>query len=94
MRPPLFERKWELDSLCSALRLASEYVVHTGDMSPIDEAYVASVETVLKTLREQQRGTAQDVKLGVAYQFSRVTPKPTDTLELAMGPPARHTGPT
>lgn len=94
MRPPVFERKWELDSLCSALRLASQYVAHTGDMSPIDEAYVASVETVLKTLREQQRGTAQDVKLGVAYQFSRVTPKPTDTLELAMGPPARRTGST
>lgn len=50
MRSPVFERKWELDSLASALRLASEYVAHTGDVAPIDSAFLSSVKMIISTM--------------------------------------------
>ena len=53
--PMVFERKWEIDSLCYPNRLAYEYWKVTGDTSIFDEHWMAAIENILRTFREQQR---------------------------------------
>ena len=68
MRPEVYERKWEIDSLCYPIRLAYEYWKRTGDTSVFDEHWLTAMENILRTFREQQR------KEGVGpYTFLRVT---------------------
>lgn len=88
MRPELHERKWEIDSLCYPLRLAYHYWKTTGDASIFDETWVAAMQNVLKTFREQQR------KDGVGpYTFMRVTDRQLDTVSnLGKGNPVNPVG--
>ena len=75
MRPELHERKWEIDSLCYPIRLAYEYWKVTGDTSIFDEHWMAAIENILRTFREQQR------KEGVGpYTFQRETDRQLDTV--------------
>lgn len=74
MNPNVFERKYEIDSLCYPLRLAYEYWKLTGDASVFGDAWLKAVGNILKTFREQQRkdGTG-------SYHFLRVTERAYDT---------------
>ncbi|GAB4421334.1 MAG: glycoside hydrolase family 125 protein [Bacteroidia bacterium] len=74
MKPELHERKWEIDSLCYAVRLAHGYWQATGDTSVFDEAWVQAMDAVLRTFTEQQRKTDRG-----PYRFRRVTSWQTDT---------------
>ncbi|AZQ61619.1 glycoside hydrolase family 125 protein [Flammeovirga pectinis] len=75
MKPGTHERKWEIDSLCYAVRLANGYWKKTGDASIFDETWQKSTRLIVKTFKEQQR------KDGVGpYTFSRVTQKYEDTM--------------
>ncbi|MBB3700892.1 glycoside hydrolase family 125 protein [Flammeovirga yaeyamensis] len=75
MKPGTHERKWEIDSLCYAVRLANGYWKTTGDASIFDENWQKSAKLILKTFKEQQR------KDGVGpYTFFRTTSKHEDTL--------------
>jgi len=88
MKPELHERKWEIDSLCYPIRLAHAYWKATGDTSPFDERWLQAMESVLLTLREQQRKTGQG-----PYKFQRVTGWQTDTVAGAgYGNPVRPVG--
>jgi meiotically up-regulated gene 157 (Mug157) protein len=75
MKPELHERKWEIDSLCYAIRLAYEYWKTTGDTDVFTEEWVQAMALVVKTLKDQQRkdGTG-------AYNFQRRTERALDTL--------------
>lgn len=74
MKPGVHERKWEIDSLCYPLRLAYHYWKTTGDNSVFGEEWLAAIQSVLKTFKEQQR------KEGLGpYKFQRSTPKASDT---------------
>ena len=74
MNPNVFERKYEIDSLCYPLRLAYEYWKVTGDASIFGDTWLKAVANILKTFREQQR------KDGVgSYSFLRVTDRAYDT---------------
>ncbi|MDR1202185.1 MAG: glycoside hydrolase family 125 protein [Tannerellaceae bacterium] len=75
MKKELHERKWEIDSLCYPMRLAYHYWKETGDTSVFDDKWVAAVEAILKTFKEQQRKDS----LG-PYRFSRTTNRQGDTL--------------
>lgn len=88
MKPELHERKWEIDSLCYPVRLASRYYRLTGDDSIFDEGWSDTSGLILKTFREQQR------KKGPGpYRFQRETAKATDTLPGdGYGNPARPNG--
>lgn len=75
MNPMLHERKWELDSLCYAIRLAYHYWKITGDAKPFDAEWVSAMRLVLQTCKEQQRKNGQG-----PYRFGRVTAWSTDTV--------------
>ena len=75
MRPELHERKWEIDSLCYAIRLAYGYWKRTGDPSPFDAQWLAAAQAILRTFREQQRKEDRG-----PYKFQRVTGWQTDTV--------------
>jgi meiotically up-regulated gene 157 (Mug157) protein len=88
MKPELHERKWEIDSLCYPIRLAYAYWKTAGDTSPFDEEWVAAMELVLRTFREQQRKEDHG-----PYKFQRVTGWQTDTVAGAgYGNPIRPVG--
>jgi len=88
MRPELHERKWEVDSLCYPIRLAHGYWRTTGDTTPFDGVWLAAMELVLRTFREQQRRDGPG-----PYKFQRVTGWQTDTVAGAgYGNPIRPVG--
>jgi len=88
-----FEYKWELDSLANCLRLSAAYFAYTGDKSPYDASWLASVQIILSTMREQQKGSEEeDIGGGPAYGFQRNTQEPSDSLEHMRGPVAKRTG--
>lgn len=89
MTPLIFERKYELDSLCSVLRLGAEYYSATGDETPFDESWIGAVQRIMETMRSQQKSTANDD--GV-YTFQRSSFEPTDTLAHGVGHPGAYTG--
>ncbi|WP_433527829.1 glycoside hydrolase family 125 protein [Sphingomonas paucimobilis] len=87
MKPGVAERKWEIDSLCYAIRLAYGYWRETGDVTPFDAEWKASARLIVKTFREQQR------KDGLGpYGFRRSAPEPTETLYRGYGLPTRPNG--
>ena len=55
MRPEVFERKYEIDSLCYPIRLAYWYWLVTGDASIFGEEWLQAITNVLLTFKEQQR---------------------------------------
>ena len=55
MKPEVYERKWEIDSLCYPIRLAYHYWKVTGDASVFSDEWLQAVAYILQTFREQQR---------------------------------------
>ncbi|MGV3617345.1 MAG: glycoside hydrolase family 125 protein [Fimbriimonas sp.] len=87
MRPGVHERKWEIDSLCYAIRLAHGYWKATGDVSPFDEDWENAMDLVVQTFREQQRKK----DLG-PYTFKRGGDKPAPSAPEAYGQPVKPNG--
>jgi uncharacterized protein len=88
MKPELHERKWEIDSLCYAVRLAHGYWKATGDAGCFDQAWQLAAQLVVKTFREQQR-----LKDRGPYSFQRLTTVPGDSLpHEGYGNPTRPVG--
>ncbi len=75
MQKDVFERKYEIDSLCYPVRLAYWYWLVTGDASVFGDVWLQAVENILTTFKEQQR------KDGLGpYHFYRVTDRTYDTV--------------
>lgn len=75
MKPYVYERKWEIDSLCYPVRLAYNYWKTTGDTSVFDKNWTNAMESVYKTFRDQQRKDGRG-----SYNFQRKTERQLDTL--------------
>ena len=75
MTKDVFERKYEIDSLCYPVRLAYWYWLVTGDDSIFGEVWLQAAENIVKTFREQQRKDS----LG-PYHFFRMTDRTYDTV--------------
>jgi len=71
MNSLIHERKYELDSLCALLRLSSGYFEKSfGDLTPFNEKWIKSIELILETIREEQKGTIETTN-AQKYTFSR-----------------------
>lgn len=75
MKPELHERKWELDSLCYAIRLAYKFWRLTGETSCFNDDWEKATKLIYDTFIEQQRKTDRG-----KYKFGRVTAWSTDTV--------------
>ncbi len=75
MKPGVFERKWEVDSLCYPIRLAHGYWKKTSDISCFDAKWQEAMKLVVTTFKQQQRKHGHG-----PYRFERVTGWQTDTL--------------
>ena len=75
MQKDVFERKYEIDSLCYPIRLAYWYWKVTGDDSIFREVWLHALDNILLTFHEQQR------KDGLGpYHFFRMTDRTYDTV--------------
>ncbi len=73
-QPGVHERKWEIDSLCYAVRLAHGYWKETGDTSVFDKDWDTAARVVVKTFRTEQRKNGE-----TPYYFERVRRNKTVT---------------
>ena len=88
MIPEVYERKYEIDSLCYPLRLAYEYWKVTGDTSIFGDLWITVVERTLQTVHEQQRKEGPG-----PYRFLRVTDRQLDTVcNVGLGAPVKPVG--
>jgi meiotically up-regulated gene 157 (Mug157) protein len=87
-KPGVGERKWEVDSLCYPIRLAHGYWKTTGSTAAFDSEWIAAMQLVVKTFREQQRLHDRG-----PYHFQRRAENPTDTVILSgYGAPTKPNG--
>lgn len=88
MKPGIHERKWEIDSLCYAIRLAHGYWQRTGDTGVFDKDWQQAMRLVIQTFKEQQRFDGKG-----PYSFMRTTAWATDGVPLAgYGYPVKPNG--
>ena len=88
--PWVWERKYEIDSLCYPLWLSQRYWKATGDESIFDDEFRRAVETILQIWRTEQHHREQS-----PYTFQRFDCPPSDTLvDGGLGAPVAHTGMT
>ncbi len=76
MSPWLWERKYELDSLCYPVQLCKDYFDVTGDTTIFDEPLRAAFERILTVIRTEQKHDTDS-----SYRFERQNVhSPLDTL--------------
>ncbi|MCT4646388.1 MAG: glycoside hydrolase family 125 protein, partial [Carboxylicivirga sp.] len=74
MLPGVHERKWEIDSLCYAVRLAHGYYELTGDKSIFTEDWHKAAKLIIETFKTEQRKEGKS-----PYTFNRVTGQMLDS---------------
>lgn len=88
--PIVWERKYEIDSLCYPLRLTYLYWKATGDNSVLDESFIASAKTTVDLWVTEQNHFEKS-----PYRFTRKNCPEQDTIHNnGMGNPVEYTGMT
>ncbi len=88
--PIVWERKYEIDSLCYPIRLTYLYWKATGDNSILDETFINSVRTTVSLWRTEQHHAEKS-----PYRFTRKNCPESDTLKNdGLGNPVEYTGMT
>lgn len=88
--PIVWERKYEIDSLCYPLRLTYLYWKATGDNSVLDESFIACAKTTVELWITEQNHFEKS-----PYRFTRKNCPEQDTIHNnGMGNPVEYTGMT
>lgn len=88
MGPWIWERKFELDSLCYPVQLCQDYWAATGDRSIFDAELHAALARIVAVMRVEQHHDKRS-----PYRFERLDCPPTDTLpNHGRGLPTAYTG--
>ncbi|MCC3164128.1 MULTISPECIES: glycoside hydrolase family 125 protein [Lactiplantibacillus] len=87
MGPWIWERKFEIDSLCYPVQLAYLLYKNTGVTAQFDDNFVTGVKRLLTTFETEQHHATSP------YRFVRTVDRPEDTLERdGLGTPVADTG--
>lgn len=86
MTPWLWERKYELDSLCYPVQLAYLLWRNTGRTSHFDDTFQAGVDQLMTVITTEQDHAHSP------YHFERTEDRPEDTLVNGVGGPVANTG--
>ncbi|MDQ0115794.1 glycoside hydrolase family 125 protein [Paenibacillus harenae] len=90
LNPWVWERKYEIDSLCYPIQLSYLYWKETGIDALFDDAYRETMKAIIKLWRTEQRHFEQS-----PYRFARTTGPKSDTLRNGrLGMPVNYTGMT
>ena len=85
----VWERKYEIDSLCYPVWLAEKYLDQTGSTAFLTERFTMALRSIVGVLRREQHHEKND------YRFIRTDCPPSDTLtHEGMGEPVAYTGMT
>ena len=89
-RPWIWERKYEVDSLCYPIRLAHHFWKTTGDVSFCNATFLQAAKEILSVWETEQRHMEQS-----PYYFRRECRRASDTLSHdGQGAPVGYTGMT
>lgn len=87
MRPGVFERKFEVDSLAYVIRLAAGYHAATHDRTIFTPDWLMAMHTIVDTLTVEQDHPSRS-----SYCFERPNAPEISTLEYGVGTPVARTG--
>ncbi|SDX32925.1 hypothetical protein SAMN05518855_101279 [Paenibacillus sp. CF384] len=88
--PWVWERKYEIDSLCYPLQISYLYWKQTGSTAAFDDDFKQAAVRILQLWRTEQKHVEES-----PYRFTRLSGPPSDTIHNnGMGAPVSYTGMT
>jgi meiotically up-regulated gene 157 (Mug157) protein len=92
MRVGIHQRKWEMDSLSSVMKVSRLYYNTTGDARPFNQRWRDAIALIIHTYRAQQDPLTPRNFTSVNYTFQTLTMEPKDTSAHGIGRNHRWTG--